>query len=47
MFIAIITFCCFYFQIDAAKPIAEVFDAVKVIFTAKDEKVKHHACVIL
>ncbi|XP_044491924.1 UMP-CMP kinase 3-like isoform X2 [Mangifera indica] len=26
-------------KIDAAKPIAEVFDAVKVIFTAKDEKV--------
>ncbi|XP_031277554.1 UMP-CMP kinase 3-like isoform X1 [Pistacia vera] len=34
-------------KIDAAKPIAEVFDAVKAVFAAKHEKVKHHSRVTL
>ncbi|CAL1371065.1 unnamed protein product [Linum trigynum] len=34
-------------KIDAAKPVQEVFDAVKTIFTPKDDKVKHHRCAIL
>ncbi|CAL1404825.1 unnamed protein product [Linum trigynum] len=34
-------------KIDAAKPVQEVFEAVKTIFTPKDNKVKHHFCAIL
>ncbi|KAK6270473.1 hypothetical protein POUND7_007571 [Theobroma cacao] len=32
-------------EIDAAKPIEEVFEAVKVVFTPKGEKVKSHSCI--
>ncbi|KAG6747824.1 hypothetical protein POTOM_047715 [Populus tomentosa] len=34
-------------KVDAAKPIDEVFEVVKAIFTPKDEKVKQHCCAIL
>ncbi|KAF9668658.1 hypothetical protein SADUNF_Sadunf14G0026600 [Salix dunnii] len=34
-------------KVDAAKSVDEVFEVVKVIFTPKDEKVKHHGCAIL
>ncbi|XP_021613980.1 UMP-CMP kinase 3 isoform X1 [Manihot esculenta] len=34
-------------KIDASKPVEEVFEAVKAIFTQKDEKVKKHLCSIL
>lgn len=34
-------------KIDAAKPVAEVFDAVKAVFTPKDEKVTHYSCTVL
>ncbi|KAG6749219.1 hypothetical protein POTOM_046262 [Populus tomentosa] len=34
-------------KVDAAKPIDEVFEVVKAIFTPKDEKVKQHRCAIL
>ncbi|KAL9348690.1 hypothetical protein Peur_060056 [Populus x canadensis] len=34
-------------KVDAAKPIDEVFEVVKAIFTPKDEKVKLHCCAIL
>ncbi|KAJ4825854.1 UMP-CMP kinase 3 [Turnera subulata] len=32
-------------KIDAGKPVEEVFEAVKSIFTPKEEKVKHRLCV--
>ncbi|XP_012083769.1 UMP-CMP kinase 3 isoform X1 [Jatropha curcas] len=34
-------------KIDAGKSVEEVFEAVKSIFTQKDEKVKGHRCAIL
>jgi UMP-CMP kinase len=34
-------------QVDAAKSVEEVFEAVKAIFTPKEEKVKHHSYAIL
>ncbi|KAG5231048.1 uridylate kinase family protein [Salix suchowensis] len=34
-------------KVDATKSVDEVFEVVKVIFTPKDEKVKHHGCAIL
>ncbi|XP_065864904.1 UMP-CMP kinase 3-like isoform X1 [Euphorbia lathyris] len=34
-------------KIDAAKPINEVFETVKAVFTKKDEKVKNHLCFSL
>lgn len=40
-------FCFSNLQIDASKPVEEVFEAVKAIFTQKDEKVKKHVCSIL
>lgn len=36
-----------FHQIDAAKPVEEVFEAVKAVFNAKDEKVKRRSCAIL
>ena len=31
---------CFHPQIDAGRPVEEVFESVKALFTPKDEKVK-------
>ncbi|KAF5469908.1 hypothetical protein F2P56_010466 [Juglans regia] len=31
-------------QIDAGRPVEEVFESVKAVFTSKNEKVKHHCC---
>ena len=32
----------FHPQIDAGRPVEEVFESVKAVFTPKDEKVKGH-----
>jgi hypothetical protein len=37
---------CLHPQIDAAKPVEEVFESVKAFFTSKNEKVKHHRCAL-
>ena len=39
MFIPILKLC-FHPQIDAGRPVEEVFESVKALFTPKDEKVK-------
>jgi DNA-directed RNA polymerase subunit RPC12/RpoP len=31
-------------QIEAARPVEEVFESVKAVFTSKDEKVKCRCC---
>lgn len=45
-FIQLLIYLAFV-QIDAGKPVEEVFEAVKIIFTSNSEKVQRHCCVIL
>ena len=37
---------CFHPQIDVGRPIEEVFELVKAVFTPKDEKVKCRCCAL-
>lgn len=41
MFILLLMLCL-HPQIDAGRPVEEVFESVKAVFTSKNEKVKHH-----
>ena len=37
---------CFHPQIDAGRPVEEVFELVRAVFTPKDEKVKCRCCAL-
>lgn len=44
--------CCFHAQIDAGRPVEEVYESVKAIFAPKNEKVTCHSyawmkCLVL
>ncbi|CAN1854348.1 UMP-CMP kinase 3 [Linum perenne] len=46
--VKIVVVLCSTLKVDAAKSVEEVFEAVKAIFTPKDDKViHHHRCAIL